>query len=280
MGETLQNQTEALARPAGVPVSIVRLDTPQGLAAVASLPAVQVAAALLTLPTRSARSAVIAALATGQVPEVLRRDAHVFDPVFGRFGDELADGGYFELSAAEYAALKARGLVKTLGNRLVPLHFNPVGTSVTLWGVRNFPCQVRASEAYERLVAVLDSGNDAAWKRAALEAMPAEYWALALLDAEDAEERVTQIAAAAFNAASAVVYWMNTGDRQTLALHVLEERFDWLDAHPATVEVTEGAAALLRRTQEEAKTRTSAVSAKSLIERLRAQAVVAEKERP
>lgn len=202
----------------------------------------------------------IAALAPEQIPGVLHRDEGVFEEHAGDFGEEEVDGGILEMTPAEFRAMgnQIKGLAES---RIIVLCFNYLTAQPTKYGVRVFRHQVREAEAHERLGAILESDNDPTWKRAALESMPVEYWAIALRYADDDEQKLAFIAAV-FEDLVVPLRTQMTMDRRDLALRVLEAREAYLEEHPDAMVIDEAATGILSDLEERR-------NAKSLIAQLR-----------
>lgn len=176
----------------GLSTALVRLDDQEARALVAALPPTHVAVALAIGPA-SDRARALALVPAHRIAQVLAVDESVYDPAFGLHDDP--QGPIETLTAHEAKRLQQDPTTRDL---VVVLNADLTGTP-RAWGLRPWHEQFRASEALERLDAILESSNADDWKSAALTTVSPAYWALALQslldDLVELDERTDAIAA-------------------------------------------------------------------------------------
>lgn len=231
------------------PMALVHLPPEAARALVTALPAATVADALMKLGARAGE--VLALVPAERVAYVLVLDRATFDPNIQPY--DVPQGHVERITRAEAERLRAEGhgeLVRVLDTDII-------GNEIA-WGFSPTQEQVRLSVARDRLDAILESGNDAAWKRAALRSMPFAYWALALRASEvredDAVARIAVIAACDPFTAAGVRIWLRYSIADCVTEVMMERDAILPDALPAIAVSEEGAAVMERlRTRESAK---------------------------
>ena len=233
---------KAQAIPTG---SLARHFSDEAKAIVAVMPPGRIVAEIAATPGRIARAFVLSLVPLEKLPAVLLKDTGVFDPNLRMRRGEVPHC-VTRITRDEHDEIKRRigknpAAKAVFAAHLVELEYDPMGRPIA-FGLRSFLEDMSPDEALERLDAVLESDNDDAWKRAALKAVPIEYWGIAVWSLKD--EEITHRADAIERLLNISNFLQIISDaEETLFLRVMEAREERLPEFEETIEVGEEAAA-------------------------------------
>lgn len=225
--------------------SLARHFAQEAKALVVVMPPSRIVRELAATTSRTDRAFVLSLVPSEKMSAVLFTDKEVFAPSI-RERRGKTPYGIIPITPEEYREMQRRvkknpHLTADLEAHLVVLQCDAVGNPISVC-LRQFAEDMNSDEALERLDAILESGNDDAWKRAALEAVPVEYWIFALKDGgEHADELHAKINEMKRLLGVEEIHfaWGETD----LYLRVMEAREERLPEFAETVEVGEDTAA-------------------------------------
>lgn len=205
----------------------------------------------------SNRIQLIEALPIEALAPVLLQDQMVFRPLRIHSAHTAKLEGHIEpITFAEMKALIKAGH----GEWIVEIEWSESTGQPIAWGYRYAVNTFDPEEALDRLEAIIGSGNDAAWKRTAIDALPKEYLALAIkADPEHIDELLRRIAEINPDLSRLVDPLVDAEDKE-LFMRAIETREDAIaalgnNAGDQMIELTPEASAVMTSLEERRKAR-------------------------
>lgn len=205
----------------------------------------------------SNRIQLIEALPVEALAPVLLQDPMVFRPLKMQSAYTAKLEGYIEpISVKEMKALVKAGH----GEWIVEIEWSESTGQPIAWGYRYAVSTFDPEEALDRLEAILNSGNDMTWKRAAIDALPREYLALAVkADPEHIDELLHKIAEINPDLSRLVDPLVDAEDKE-LFMRAIERREDaivalGMNVGDQAIEITPEASAVATSLEERRRAR-------------------------